>query len=202
MTSEETRSRLLAAAAEAFAARGYDGVRVAEIATAAGLSNGALYSHFDSKADLLAAALGCTGSQALAEHFPEADTRSSLELLVAVGEQLNGPGRPRGDLITAALVAARRDETVAAVITAHLAERVGHLGSLLRAGQASGEIDAAVSPEALTRWSLMTLLGAMLLAPLDLPPVDEEEWKALLRTIASALGPRQSSPEPTEKDAP
>ncbi|HET7014110.1 MAG TPA: TetR family transcriptional regulator, partial [Streptosporangiaceae bacterium] len=45
----ETRERLLAAAAEVFAERGYDGTRVADIAAAAGVSNGALYAHFGSK---------------------------------------------------------------------------------------------------------------------------------------------------------
>ncbi len=53
----ETRQRLLAAAAAVFAERGYDGTRVADIASAAGVSNGALYAHFGSKAELLVAAL-------------------------------------------------------------------------------------------------------------------------------------------------
>src|SRR6266702_4046734 len=57
VTAAETRDRLLRAAADAFAARGYDGTRVADIAAAAGVSNGALYAHFASKADLLVEAL-------------------------------------------------------------------------------------------------------------------------------------------------
>ena len=42
VTSAETRTRLLRAAADVFAARGYDGTRVADIAAAAGVSNSAL----------------------------------------------------------------------------------------------------------------------------------------------------------------
>ena len=57
VTAAETRERLLRAAADVFAERGYDGTRVADIAAAAGVSNGALYAHFASKADLLVAAL-------------------------------------------------------------------------------------------------------------------------------------------------
>jgi hypothetical protein len=44
VTAADTRERLLQAAAEVFAARGYDGTRVADIAAAAGVSNGALYT--------------------------------------------------------------------------------------------------------------------------------------------------------------
>ena len=50
--------RLLAAAAAEFAARGYAGARVAEIARRAGVTTGAIYSRYRGKTDLLAAALG------------------------------------------------------------------------------------------------------------------------------------------------
>jgi len=46
---EETRSRLLQAAEECFAQRGYDGTGVAEICRCAGVSKGAFYHHFPSK---------------------------------------------------------------------------------------------------------------------------------------------------------
>ncbi len=54
-----TRERLIGAALELFAERGYRGTSVGEIETAAGLvpRSGALYKHFDSKRALLGAAL-------------------------------------------------------------------------------------------------------------------------------------------------
>ena len=66
VTAEETRERLLLAAADVFARRGYDGTRVADIAMAADVSSGALYAHFGSKAELLVAALRRHGRQLLA----------------------------------------------------------------------------------------------------------------------------------------
>src|SRR5690242_154595 len=54
---EDTTSRLVAAATEVFAERGYDKAGVAEIARRAGLTTGAIYSRFAGKADLLAEAL-------------------------------------------------------------------------------------------------------------------------------------------------
>ena len=47
--SEDTRERILQAAAEAFAENGYDATGVAEICQRAGVSKGAFYHHFPSK---------------------------------------------------------------------------------------------------------------------------------------------------------
>lgn len=60
-TSESTRQRLLDAATEVFLEKGYEGTRVAEVARRAGLTTGAIYGNFGSKADLLTEALaaGC-----------------------------------------------------------------------------------------------------------------------------------------------
>lgn len=54
VTADETRARLLRAAADVFARRGYDGTRGAGIAAAADVSSGAPYAHFGSKAEPLA----------------------------------------------------------------------------------------------------------------------------------------------------
>src|SRR5947207_14128213 len=85
VTAAETRERLLRAAAEGFAERGYDGTRVADIAAAAGVSNGALYAHFGSKAELLVGALRVHGQQMLAEMFAADPDRSITELLLVIG---------------------------------------------------------------------------------------------------------------------
>jgi AcrR family transcriptional regulator len=60
--SDSTRQRLLDAATEVFLEKGYEGTRVAEIARRAGLTTGAIYGNFGSKAELLTEALaaGCS----------------------------------------------------------------------------------------------------------------------------------------------
>src|SRR5580704_5257820 len=88
VTAAETRERLLLAAADVFAERGYDGTRVADIATAAGVSNGAMYAHFPSKAELLADALRTHGRRLLADVFAADPDRSITDLLLVIGRWL------------------------------------------------------------------------------------------------------------------
>ena len=52
---DRTRADLLAAAARVFAAQGYEGAAVGDIASAAGYTKGAVYANFGSKADLFLA---------------------------------------------------------------------------------------------------------------------------------------------------
>jgi AcrR family transcriptional regulator len=53
-TKASAKGRLVLAALEAFGARGYEAVRVGELAAAAGTTTGPLYHHFGSKAGLYA----------------------------------------------------------------------------------------------------------------------------------------------------
>lgn len=59
----ENRNRIVETASELFRERGYDGVGVAELMSAAGLTHGGFYKHFGSKADLLAEAMNCGFAQ-------------------------------------------------------------------------------------------------------------------------------------------
>ena len=186
VTAAETRERLLRAAADVFAERGYDGTRVADIAAAAGVSNGALYAHFASKADLLVAALRAHGRNLLADMFAAGPDRPVVELLLAVGRWLPRRRDARGYLIVEALVAARRDEDVARPMHEYVGERADWLAGLMRLAQANGELDPALSPAALAHFCLLLAMGSALVTP-DLHAIGEEDWAALLTRVARAL---------------
>ena len=186
VTAAETRERLLRAAADVFAERGYDGTRVADIAAAAGVSNGALYAHFASKADLLVAALRAHGRNLLADMFAAGPDRPVVELLLAVGRWLPRRRDARGYLIVEALVAARRDEDVARPMHEYVGERADWLAGLMRLAQTGGELDPALSPAALAHFCLLLAMGSALITP-DLHAIDEEQWAALLTRVARAL---------------
>jgi AcrR family transcriptional regulator len=186
VTAAETRERLLRAAADVFAERGYDGTRVADIAAAAGVSNGALYAHFASKADLLVDALRTHGRNLLADMFAADPDQPVMELLLAVGRWLPRRRDARCYLIVEALTAARRDEEVARPMREYVGERADWLAGLMGLARAGGELDPALSPAALAHFCLLLAMGSALIPP-DLHAVDEEEWAALLTRMAGAL---------------
>ena len=190
VTAAETRERLLLAAADVFAERGYDGTRVADIAAAAGVSNGAMYAHFPSKTELLAGALRTHGRRLLAEVFAADPDRSITDLLLVIGRWLPRRRDVSGYLIVEALVAARRDEDVARPMRDYMGERGDWLAALMRAAQAGDEIDPALSPEALAHFCLLLAMGSALVPP-DLHAVDDAAWAALLTRIVTALAPQE-----------
>ena len=103
VTAAETRERLLRAAADVFARRGYEGARVSDIAAEAELSNGALYSYFGSKAELLVGALRAHGHRLLKDLVAarrdadvadqlRADIRERTDTLVALVRRAQARG--------------------------------------------------------------------------------------------------------------
>lgn len=86
----EVRGRLIAAAAEVFAAKGYDASSVDDIARQAGLTKGAVYSNFDSKDDLFFELLGEKVAEriALVENLP-ASPEPAEAWVRGVGAALN-----------------------------------------------------------------------------------------------------------------
>ena len=192
VTATQTRERLLRAAAEVFARRGYDGTRVADIAAAAGVSNGALYAHFGSKAELLVAALRTHGRRQLADLFVADPDRSVTELLLDVGRSLPQQDDAGRNLVVEGLVAARRDAHVARPMRDYIGERADWLASLIRVAHAADEIDPDLSPAALAHFCLLLAMGSALLAP-DLHGVNSEDWSKLLGRIVAGLAPALSS---------
>ena len=203
VTATETRERLLRAAADAFAAQGYDGTRVADIAASAGVSNGALYAHFGSKAELLVGALRAHGRRHLADMFEADPGRPVTEMLLAIGRRLGRQPDAGGYLLVEALVAARRDEDVARPMRDDMGERAEWLVQLIRGAQTSGELDQDVSAEALAHFCLMLTMGSALVTP-DSHAVDEGEWARLLARLIAALAPPESETltTPTQEDEP
>ncbi len=187
VTATETRERLLKAAAAVFAERGYDGARVADIAAAAGVSNGAMYAHFGSKAELLVGALRTHGRQVLAEALAADPDKSIMDVLLSIGRGLIHGTNARGSLLVEALVAARRDEDVARPIRRYVGERADWLADLMRVAQDQRELDPSLSPIALAHFCLLLSMGSALVTP-ALHAVDDAEWAALLGRVVAALG--------------
>src|SRR5438477_9743768 len=74
---EETRERILRAAARAIRKHGYEGVGVAEVMKEAGLTHGGFYAHFDSRDALLVEALERAGRESFDAVARAAERRSA-----------------------------------------------------------------------------------------------------------------------------
>lgn len=78
---EETRTKVVKAAAAAVRARGPDGVGVSEIMKGAGLTHGGFYAHFESKEALVAAAVEEAFEQGRRRFGRLTDNRKGLDAL-------------------------------------------------------------------------------------------------------------------------
>lgn len=89
-SKELTRKRLLDAAAQTFARRGYAAASVEEVAEAAGFSIGAVYSNFGSKDELFAALMQDRAVDHIGEvaHILDTSDAQSVDPMQALGRML------------------------------------------------------------------------------------------------------------------
>jgi AcrR family transcriptional regulator len=92
-TGIKRRQQIVTAAAEAFAARGYNGASLRQIAAEVGISAAALLRHFESKEDLLAAVLEWWSAQTAAI---TRDGDDGLAVFTRLGEVMRYHTRNRG----------------------------------------------------------------------------------------------------------
>lgn len=114
--SRETRRALLNAAILEFAEKGMSGARIDDIAERAGLTKGAIYTHFDGREDLLAeacrAAMGSLQMNRIAAEAPDLAT-----FVDETARRLLSPeGRSARLLISELYTSAMRSEVVANVL--------------------------------------------------------------------------------------
>jgi AcrR family transcriptional regulator len=192
VTPSETRERLLDAAARVFELKGYDGATVALIAQEAGVTTGAIYAHYGSKAELLAAALKAHGKRATASLFPPGRRADAPTVLATLGLRLAARDPHESALLLEALLAARRDPELADVLATAVAGRESLMTALVSRAQNAGELSADISPEAAARFTLMLGLGSALAADLGLPPVDSAEWSTLIQRVVDAFTPEDN----------
>ena len=173
MTS--SRAALLQAAVEVFTERGYEAATVADIAERAGVTTGALYSHFHGKLDLLLQSLGLRSIEGLAEGSLSGAPwarRSSVAAVTA--HQMAQAPAPETTLLLDVIVAARRDPKLAATLRRLLAVKVGEFVAATERSIEAGVIDPEPGTDDLARFMTMVAFGNMVLAVMGerLPPED------------------------------
>ena len=205
-TIDALGDRLLDAAAEVFAERGYDGAGVAEIARRAGVTTGAIYSRFAGKADLLAAALDARTLDEFDELFADHRFEGRMEdILTVAGSQLiKRDPDPTQALLLEAFVAARRDPLVAELLRRRIQDRRTSLANIIEAAKASGGIDEELDTEALVTFCHSVGFGFLLFEALDISLPAPGAWEQLIARLVAATGdrstPRSTSSQPHQPE--
>jgi TetR/AcrR family transcriptional repressor of uid operon len=189
--ADTTADRLVTAAAEVFAEKGYDGAGVAEIARRAGLTTGAIYSRFSGKAELLAAAIeACTGDefdQLFAEH---AFAGRATDILHTVGSHLvTRRPDPHRALLLEAFVAARRNPDVAELIREHLADRAGRMATLVDVAKSQGLVDPDIDTASIVQFAHAVGLGFLLFEAVGAPNAEPHTWNDLIARVLASVQP-------------
>jgi AcrR family transcriptional regulator len=193
-TPASTRDRILAAAAEVFAERGYEGAAVSDIARRAGFTTGAIYGRFRDKAELLLEVVrGVLESQqeaavVAAQGVQGGDVSSRFADLV--GEFVDANRESSRALVLEAHVAARRDDAVGELLRSFQSERLNALSAFVADAQSRGEVADGLDPATVATLFLAIPLGIVLLdaAGVDLPGADT--WAEVARQTAVALKPQ------------
>jgi AcrR family transcriptional regulator len=201
MTVDETRDRLVDAATQVFAEQGYDGARTSEIARRAGLSTGAIYSQYETKAELLLEAIRCGAPSELQRLLEgDGDGRTLPDVFEMLGVGLPERSGNVASIIVEALVASRRDARVAEVLAGAANEREAVLSRLIEHGQQTGEVAPDLPPDAVAHLCLMLVLGNVVAQTIGLTPPEHDDWATVIALLVGNIRPSTSDQNETTKE--
>jgi AcrR family transcriptional regulator len=191
--------RLLAAAAEVFAERGYDGAGVAEIARRAGVTTGAIYSRYRGKAELLVDALDVAMASHLETVLATSGARDVTGVLAALGTHLLSADSHGSDgLLVEAVVATRREPELAAMLERRLADERARLGKVIEAGKADGLFDSDLDSDAVVTFIQSIGLGFVLFRTIGTPMPDADAWQVVIDRVITAARPAPFQTAPSQ----
>lgn len=195
---EEVRRRLLEAAAEVFARRGYEAARLDEIAHAAGFTKGAVYSNFAGKPALLGELIEQQAMRQLSMGAVEVRTQNRPEsvaddLAEVFAREIVEQGTWSRLHVEIAQRAAHEPGTRETYVGVR---RILHdqLAKALAAGRAQFGVDLAVSAEQLALTLQALRLGLVLEHGTDPEQADRATVKAVVASTLNGVLRRHSTP--------
>jgi AcrR family transcriptional regulator len=191
-----TRARIAEAAAEVFATQSYDGARIEDIASAAGVAYPTVYKVFGNKRNLLKAAVdarmtggtdGDVARQAWFREQLEAPTaEQQLRLIARNARRLYDRA---GKLLEAMRAAAARDQEIAALLHDIHDDRLARARTTAQRLATKTKLRTTQQETVRTLWTLtVPELYVLQTETAGLNPDDYERWLADL-LIAALLGP-------------
>ena len=189
--SAEVTERLLEAAIDVFAERGFEAARVAEIARRAGLTTGAIYARWPGKRDLIVAAVHHITSEFMQAFTTITDSPAEEVTAVLSADPASVRNARVSDVMLEALVSARRDDSFRAAVSDAMGNEAARLSAAVSRGKAEGAIDPELSTSAIVTMCQSLGLGMRLavLGGPDRDSVQAAEWDALVKRLIDSLRP-------------
>jgi len=184
----QTRERIVAAAERLFAEQGFSHVSMPSIGAASGVTAGAIYKHFDSKAALFFEVVRRTVEAA---PLPEAGEAwadgTGLPALVAA--YTTRRLKRLRQLAVEMHYASARDPNVRRFLRRSLETQIGGLADALapRDGRRRAQARAAGDPELMAPMIFVVIMGLMHMETLLPQLVDDEAWRRFVESRVAAL---------------
>jgi AcrR family transcriptional regulator len=182
-----TRERILAAAERLFAEHGFGSVSMPQIAKASGITAGAIYKHFDSKADLFFEVIRRTVQAAPA---PVANVNGApIAPLIASTAAMYTTQRLKRlrQLAVEIHYASVKHPRVGRLLRQSLDRTIADIGNGVANAQRAGELDPALEPELLASAVMVFIMGLMHMETLLPKLVGDPKWHDFVEGRIAAL---------------
>jgi AcrR family transcriptional regulator len=190
---EQAIRRILEAAGEEFASRGYKETTMRDIAKRVGVSKAAVYQYFKSKEDLV----GAVGNS-LVDRLVESEFSARDQTLIQITEGaferiLDSTPSWFPQLMCDCLSAAHHDKEARRQVRDIDQKLVIAVSALWMAGKDAGEVPEDVDTEAVGRALVALSLGLLAFTSTGLPRSEAiEAWKETVRTMGRGMKPAKS----------
>ncbi len=181
-----TRGRILTSAERLFAQRGFNSVTMPMIAHASGITAGAIYKHFDGKADLFFEVVR-RAVQASSVSAAVGSPSDVMSLPRIVGSYTTCGLRLLRQLAVEVHYASVKHPEVRRLLRRSLDLQIKEIGDYLASGQQAGKLDQAVDAELLACAVLVFIMGLMHMETLVPQFVGDTRWRDFVRNRVAAL---------------
>ncbi len=168
---EQTRRKIVAAAAPIFNQRGYEGSSLNDLMEATGLKKGGIYRHFSSKEELAAEAFDYTWEAAWNARLLHVDEKANgiekLMQLIANFVDYRFPVAGGCPILNTAIDADDGNPVLRARVAKALRSWLARLQTIVKQAKERGEIRAGVDPKTVATLIVASLEGALMMSRLE-----------------------------------
>jgi len=168
---EQTRQKIVAAAAPIFNQRGYEGSSLADLMAATGLQKGGIYRHFSSKEELAAEAFDYTWKAAWETRMKDVDQASSsiekLKRLIANFVECRPPVIGGCPVLNTAIDADDGNPILRERVAKALRSWSTRLQAIVKEAVRAGETRIGVDPKNVATLVIASLEGALMMSRIE-----------------------------------